>query len=58
MCLCLCLFCAVLLGIVYLFFGAFINVFKGNHGFNEWQVGLSFLGITVGMLLAAFADPM
>ncbi|KAF1348213.1 major facilitator superfamily domain-containing protein [Delphinella strobiligena] len=58
MCACLCIYCAVLLGIVYLFFEAFDIVFAGNHGFNAWQVGLSFLGITVGMLLTIFADPL
>ncbi|KAK0782553.1 hypothetical protein LTR75_014386, partial [Friedmanniomyces endolithicus] len=43
----LCLLCAILLGILYLFFGAFPLVFENNHGFNEWQTGLSFLGIFV-----------
>lgn len=58
MCLCLCLFCAVLLGIIYLFFGAFNIVFTNNHGFNQWQVGLTFLGITVGEVIAILFDPM
>ncbi|KAL1311420.1 hypothetical protein AAFC00_001582 [Neodothiora populina] len=58
MCLCLCLYCAVLLGILYLFFGAFAIVFGENHNFNGWQIGLSFLGLTVGMLLGAVADPI
>lgn len=51
-----CLFSAVLLGILYLFFGAFPLVFGNLHKFNLWQVGLSFMGIFVGMLLAAAGD--
>ncbi|KAH6678831.1 major facilitator superfamily transporter [Plectosphaerella plurivora] len=58
MVLCLCIFSAILLGILYLFFGAFPLVFRNTHGFNLWQVGLSFLGIMVGLLLAAAADPI
>ncbi|KAJ0369898.1 hypothetical protein COL154_001704 [Colletotrichum chrysophilum] len=54
----LCVFCAILLGILYLFFGAFPLVFTTNHGFNLWQVGLTFLGLLVGMLLAAATDPL
>ena len=58
MCLNLCIFSSILLGIIYLFFDAFPLVFGVNHHFNEWQVGLSFLGIMVGMLLALAADPL
>ncbi|PTB77834.1 MFS general substrate transporter [Trichoderma longibrachiatum ATCC 18648] len=58
MCLLLCLFCAILLGILYLFFGAFPLVFATNHGFELWQVGLSFLGIGVGMVVAMLTDPV
>lgn len=58
MCLNLCLFSAILLGILYLFFGAFPLVFETNHGFKLWQVGLSFLGIFAGMILAAASDPL
>lgn len=58
MCLNLCLFSAILLGILYLFFGAFPLVFQGNHGFNLWQTGLCFLGIFFGMLIAGFTDPL
>lgn len=52
MCLNLCIFSAILLGILYLFFGAFSLVFTENHGFTVSQVGLSFLGLLVGMILA------
>ncbi|CAM1501923.1 Fc.00g039070.m01.CDS01 [Cosmosporella sp. VM-42] len=58
MCLNLCIFSAILLGILYLFFGAFPLVFVHNHGFNLWQVGLSFLGILVGMVLTTGLDPL
>jgi hypothetical protein len=53
MCLILCLYSSVLLGVLYLFFGAFGLVFEENHGFNLWQVGLTFLGLTVGMVLGS-----
>ncbi|TQN72800.1 Efflux pump atB, partial [Colletotrichum shisoi] len=52
------IFSAILLGILYLFFGAFPLVFTNIHGFNLWQVGLTFLGILVGMFLAAATDPL
>ncbi|KAK1528121.1 major facilitator superfamily transporter [Colletotrichum paranaense] len=52
------IFSAILLGILYLFFGAFPLVFTTIHGFNLWQVGLTFLGILVGMFLAAATDPL
>ncbi|KAG5984023.1 hypothetical protein E4U55_006388, partial [Claviceps digitariae] len=58
MCLNLCIFSALLLGILYLFFGAFPLVFGVNHGFNAWQVGLSFTGILVGMILGIMTDPV
>ncbi|CAG7562324.1 unnamed protein product [Fusarium equiseti] len=58
MCLNLCIFTAILLGILYLFFGAFPLVFGRIYGFNLWQVGLSFLGILVGMIAAAGLDPV
>lgn len=57
MCTNLCLFSAILLGILYLFFGAFPLVFIGNHDFTLSQVGLSFLGIFVGMVLGSATDP-
>lgn len=58
MCLNLCIFSAILLGILYLFFGAFPLVFISNHGFNLWQVGLAFLGIGVGSVIAVATDPV
>ncbi|KAI0394552.1 MFS general substrate transporter [Xylariaceae sp. FL0594] len=58
MCLLLSLLSAVLLGVIYLFFGAFPLVFGSSYGFNLWQVGLSFLGILVGMVLGAALNPL
>lgn len=58
MVLSLCLYSAILLGILYLFFGAFPLVFRTNHGFNLWQVGLSFMGIGVGLMLGVASDPL
>ncbi|KAF4974339.1 hypothetical protein FZEAL_8737 [Fusarium zealandicum] len=58
MCLNLCIFSAILLGILYLFFGAFPLVFSKVYGFNLWQIGLTFLGIFTGMIAAAGLDPV
>ncbi|KAI1809356.1 MFS general substrate transporter [Poronia punctata] len=58
MCLLLSLLSAVLLGVIYLFFGAFPLIFGEGYGFNLWQVGLSFLGILVGMVLGAAMNPL
>ncbi|KAL3600595.1 hypothetical protein FPOAC2_04840 [Fusarium poae] len=58
MCLNLCIFTAILLGILYLFFGTFPLVFDKVYDFNLWQVGLSFLGILVGMMGAVGLDPV
>ncbi|KZF22519.1 MFS general substrate transporter [Xylona heveae TC161] len=58
MCLNLCLLSAILLGILYLFFGAFPLVFVNNHGFKLWQVGLTFLGLFVGMVAGISCDPL
>lgn len=58
MCLLLNLYSAILLGVLYLFFGAIPLVLEHNHGFNLWQVGLAFLGLLVGMLAGAFTSPL
>jgi uncharacterized membrane protein YccC len=57
MCLNLCIFSAILLGILYLFFGAFQLVYSNVYGFSLWQVGCSFLGLLVGMIVAILTDP-
>ncbi|EHK96626.1 putative drug/proton antiporter YHK8 [Glarea lozoyensis 74030] len=48
---------SLLQGILYLFFGAFPLVFVNNHGFNLWQVGLTFLGLLIGNLVACLFNP-
>ena len=58
MCLNLCLYSALLLGLVYLFFGAFAVVFQTNHDFELHEVGLSFLGMLVGMMFGVATDPL
>lgn len=58
MCFNLCLFSSILLGILYLFFGAFPLVFGNVYGFNLWQTGLSFLGLCIGILTAIASDPI
>lgn len=58
MCLCLDLYSAVLLGILYLFFGTLPLVFRTNHDMNLWQSGLTFLGIITGMCVAAASNPI
>lgn len=52
------IYSAILLGILYLFFGAFPLVFVNNHDFNLWQVGLSFLGLFIGMVIGALTNPV
>jgi len=49
---------SLLQGILYLFFGAFPLVFGTNHDFNLWQIGLTFLGLLIGNLIACFCNPL
>lgn len=58
MCFSLCLFTSIVLGILYLFFGAFHLVFREVYNFELYQVGLSFVGLLTGMLLGIFSDPI
>lgn len=48
MILALSIYTSLLQGILYLFFGVFSPVFGTSHGFNLWQVGLTFLGLLIG----------
>jgi len=57
MLLLLCIFTAVLLGILYLFFQAFPLLFRGLHAMTLEQTGLTFLGLFVGMALGVLTDP-
>lgn len=56
MCIALCIFSAILLGTLYLFFEAFPLVF-GSHGFYLQETGLTFLGLLVGMVGAIATNP-
>lgn len=58
MCLNLCLYSALLLGIIYLFFGAFSQVFSVTYHFNLPQIGLTFLGLVGVILVAVATDPL
>ncbi|OCK73548.1 MFS transporter [Lepidopterella palustris CBS 459.81] len=58
MCLNLCILSAILLGILYLFFGAYPLVFEHSHGFTLSQTGITFLGLFVGMTLGISSDPL
>ncbi|KAK3711456.1 hypothetical protein LTR37_009635 [Vermiconidia calcicola] len=58
MCLNLCLLSAILLGERLKHFKAFALVFQNSHGFNQWQLGLTFLGIFVGMVIGVCCDPL
>lgn len=56
MLLLLCIWSALLLGILYLLFVAFPIVFS-QHGFNLQEIGLAFLGIGIGMMIAVATMP-
>ncbi|KAH8895406.1 MFS transporter [Thozetella sp. PMI_491] len=56
-CLCLCIYTAILLGIIYLFFGAFNLVFRHLHDFSLSQVGLAFIGMLLGIIAAILVEP-
>lgn len=51
------IYTAILLGMLYLFFGAFALIFRTNHGFNLWQIGLTFMGLLVSMTAACLSMP-
>lgn len=46
---------ALLLGILYLTFQAFPVVFQ-KHNFNMQEIGMSFLGIGIGMIVTLIAQ--
>lgn len=46
-----------MLGILYLSFQAFPFIFGTVHNFNTQSMGMSFLGIGVGMLLGISTQP-
>jgi MFS family permease len=51
------LWSALILGILYLFFGGVPYVFRTQHGFTLQQTGLSFLGIGFGQVVAVACQP-
>ncbi|KAL4778981.1 major facilitator superfamily domain-containing protein [Aspergillus varians] len=57
MCSNLCIFSAILLAILYLFFGAFQLVFGSVYGMELYQRGLVFIGLFIGMIFAIVSDP-
>ncbi|KAE8234813.1 hypothetical protein CF326_g151 [Tilletia indica] len=58
MLLALCIWSALLLGVLYLCFEAFPIIFAGKHNFTLQQTGLSFLGIGVGMVFGVMTMPI
>lgn len=46
------LYIALIYGILYIFFEAFAIVFTGIYGFNYGELGLSFLGVFIGAIIA------
>ncbi|KAL4876595.1 CefM protein [Aspergillus karnatakaensis] len=46
---------AILYGYLYLLFTTFTLVFQGTYGFSEAIVGLTYLGIGIGMFIGLFA---
>jgi len=52
------LWTAVILGIVYLTFSVFSIIFGEVHGFSQGFVGLSYLGIGLGMVVATGSQPL
>lgn len=48
------LYNAFTFSVLFAFFAAYPYTFGKVYGFNDWQTGLTFLGILVGVLLASF----
>ncbi|KAK9312789.1 major facilitator superfamily domain-containing protein [Lipomyces starkeyi] len=57
MVLTMCVYSAVILGILYLSFEAFPLVYQYNHGFKTQYLGLTFIGLMIGQVLAAASEP-
>lgn len=51
----LCLWCALLLGILYAFFSSYPIIF-GRKGFNEGEIGLAFLPMGLGIIIATIMN--
>lgn len=50
----MCIYIAILYGLLYILFTTFTEVFEGQYGFSSGANGLSFLGSGVGMLIGLF----
>ncbi|KAK9467027.1 major facilitator superfamily domain-containing protein [Lipomyces arxii] len=53
----MCVYSMILLGILYLSFEAFPLVYRYNHGFKIQYVGLTFIGLMIGQVIAACSEP-
>ncbi|KAH8926894.1 MFS general substrate transporter, partial [Atractiella rhizophila] len=51
------LWTSIILGILYMFFGAFPIVFGEGHGFEPQYVGVAFVGIGLGIAIGSLSDP-
>lgn len=49
---------SLILAIIYMTFSQFGELFGEVHGFSEHQVGLSFLGLGLGMVLGTCTQPI
>lgn len=49
---------SLILAIIYITFSQFAVIFGEVHGFSEHQVGLSFLGLGLGMVLGTCTQPI
>ncbi|KAE9398023.1 MFS general substrate transporter [Gymnopus androsaceus JB14] len=48
---------SLILGILYLAFQAFPFIFEDNHGFNDQDTGMAFMGIGIGMISGLASQP-
>ncbi|KAL1410978.1 hypothetical protein Q8F55_001921 [Vanrija albida] len=49
---------AVVLGVMYLFFGGIPYVFRTQHGFDVQSTGMAFLGIGAGQVASSLTQPL
>ena len=54
-CTILCFYTAIAYGILYLLFTTFTSIFEGQYGFSSGTVGLTYIGIGIGMILGMVA---
>ncbi|KAI9693735.1 MAG: hypothetical protein M1822_003006 [Bathelium mastoideum] len=50
-CTILCIYTAIIYGTLYLLFTTFTYIFEGQYGFSSGSVGLTYIGIGIGMIL-------